>query len=1009
MNRREFLKTSVMTGLADLAFERSDDLANALQANTRAVSAETARPSAHRIWGQLVEPKEHPDYTRRHVRPPDWNVFHRQTQFAALRGLQIKDGRIVDYESLLDKYTKTYQLGDVLWLFHDVLFASNLDELIESIRRRNLYLFDIWGYVPGSGPPGVWQQFQPPPHVLPMLESQLGERWLGMDNGEQDGRYIGGYAAELYPGSSDRFEQYLNFHRHFEKLTSDLGNKLSTLVSLTFGHYFLKEGLYTLIGAETAQSLGNAQIYYSFIRGAGKQYGVLWFGNASIYNRWGWKSYSYWDKNSGPEKGTSLSLMKRLMYSQILYNSALVAFEGSFLACSQPSASGGGCAEDMLSPIGHIQQAAARWVREAGQSGPMVVPIALMLDFFAGWTFPRHLYSDDLFRVWGNLPYSTGDYLTDAIYQLLYPGYRDSSYFHDESGFLTPTPYGDAADCLLTDAPLWVMRQYSLIVIAGEVEGGAELRDKLDAHLRGGGHVILTAANLAKLPGGLAGVEADGATTSFTAGTTIEMGNASIREQTDFELHGLKFPPTADVVAHVGSRIAAVRVPRGAGQITVLAAPFGVVPQKLAASQDASATTQIRSQIDRPLQSPYALLQHVRTLLDRAFRGQMLFEVGDGLSLITCRRDSGEFTLGITNQTWHERPLKIVSHCGKIESIRELILDHSEKGQPGYLPEGLAADLGASDERSIAGGDIRVFRVRVAEQHFEQIPPAAPPVRPRGRALTLRGVQSIKGELLRRPTFFEHYDSVVIDWRYVHEREREELEAESVWLKLQGLAVIVDLTSGINLYPTLRLIDNMPQSYAESMAVIQDVLKKMPTLPARNIILALHRYPENNFSRKQTWQSFVKTFRTLSHQCDEQNIAMHLRVRLSTPPANLETASRFLADVGASNLLLAPCTAVLLAGDMDLERTSNLLAEKVGMWLLNTPEKDVGGKVWNESAPIRNCGDPQKLARILAISPEAPCVFDAVYTDEDSEYFDSRFLSRLLSPSTHASHKSLNS
>jgi hypothetical protein len=79
------------------------------------------------------------------------------------------------------------------------------------------------------------------------------------------------------------------------------------------------------------------------------------------------------------------------------------------------------------------------------------------------------------------------------------------------------------------------------------------------------------------------------------------------------------------------------------------------------------------------------------------------------------------------------------------------------------------------------------------------------------------------------------------------------------------------------------------------------------------------------------------------------------------------------------------------------------------MWLLNTPEKDVGGKVWNENAPVRNCEDPQKLARILAISPQAPCVFDAVYTDKDSEYLDSRFLSRLLSPSTHASYKSLNS
>ena len=62
---------------------------------------------------------------------------------------------------------------------------------------------------------------------------------------------------------------------------------MAALLGLNFGHYFLKEGLYTYIGAETGQKLPNTQIYYSFIRGAGKQYGVPWFGNVSVFNRWG--------------------------------------------------------------------------------------------------------------------------------------------------------------------------------------------------------------------------------------------------------------------------------------------------------------------------------------------------------------------------------------------------------------------------------------------------------------------------------------------------------------------------------------------------------------------------------------------------------------------------------------------------------------------------------------------------------------------------------------------------
>jgi hypothetical protein len=79
----------------------------------------------------------------------------------------------------------------VIWPSYPILFASNPGELADEIRRRGLFLFDVWGYAPGSGPGGYWQQFKPPAGVFDLLQSRLGERWLGMDNGEQDGRYMG--------------------------------------------------------------------------------------------------------------------------------------------------------------------------------------------------------------------------------------------------------------------------------------------------------------------------------------------------------------------------------------------------------------------------------------------------------------------------------------------------------------------------------------------------------------------------------------------------------------------------------------------------------------------------------------------------------------------------------------------------------------------------------------------------------------------------------------------------
>jgi hypothetical protein len=593
----------------------------------RSQAADVA-PASIRVYAHLLEPREHPDYDRRAVKPPTWDTFKHRTQFTALRGFNVENERITGHVEELEKFTRRFDLGDVVWPSYPILFATNLAELADEIKRRDLYLFDVWGYVPGSGPGGYWQQFKPPPSAFQVLETKLGERWLGTDIGEQDGRYIGGYADQMTPSSGHRWAQYLNFQRHFERMGDDLGHKHATLVSLNYGHYFLKEGTYTLIGAETAQALPNSQAYYAFIRGAGKQYGVPWFGNASIFNRWGFKTYGSSGKSDGyehgPTKGSSLSLMKRLLYSHILYNSVAVGFENGWFD------------GDALSPIGRVQQAAQRWVRERGPPGVMHTPVALLLDFRAGWTFPRHLYTDKFFRVWGNLPYAAGDYLTDAVLDLVYPGYADASYFHDESGFLAPTPYGDIADCVLSDAPLWALKRYPMIIMAGEFSADAELCAKLDRYVAEGGHLV-----------------------SF-ASARVGVGGASARGGT------------------------AVQPSSGQGRRTDLTDGNGLASEV----QDMTLKGDLT---DKPLPRPYAMREQVRQLLGNLLREQMLFELSDtNLALVTCRKNPGEYTLGVFNNTWRARPLRIISRCGPVEALRELALDESEKGAVGYTPEGVA-------------------------------------------------------------------------------------------------------------------------------------------------------------------------------------------------------------------------------------------------------------------------------------------------------------------------------
>ena len=915
-------------------------------------------PDRVAVYPRLADPREHPDDDRRPVRPPDWGTFRQRTQFTALRGFNVQDDRIVGYAEELEKFTRTHALGDVIWPSYPILFAKNLGDLADEIARRGLYLFDVWGYVPGSGPGGYWQQFRPPREAFTLLTEKLGERWLGTDIGEQDGRYIGGYANQMTPASVGRFGQYLNFQRHFERMGDDLGHRHATLVSLNFGHYLLREGTYTLIGAETAQGLPNSQVYYAFIRGAGKQYGVLWFGNASIYNRWGYKTYDGKGTNDGyafgPTKGSSLSLLKRLLYSHILYNCAAVGFENMWFQ------------GDRLSPIGRIQQSAQRWVQEHGAPGVMHTPVALLLDFNSGWSFPRHLYTDKTYRVWGNLPYEAGDFLTDGVLDLLYPGYANASYFHDETGFLTPTPFGDIADCLLADAPPWLLRRYAVIVVAGALRGGTEMRDRLEEYVAQGGQLVLTAGNLAVLPGGLAGCRALAAPTP--------PGSLIVTPPDGVEASKVKPVPGGFELVH------------GRGTLTVMQSAYGIgsVPWS---------PEELRSRTDQPLPTPHPLEAELRELLTRKFRATALFAADARLGLITCRRAPNEYTVGVFNSGWDPLPLRLESRCGPIQELRELPLDSSDRTAEGLTPESIEpARLGTSAPDTIAGGDVRIFRITVRETNVVELAAERPPARPRGRLLPLRQAGSVKEAILARPTFFQHFDGVVVDSRWLSDREAGALRAEAPWLARQQVRIWIDLSSRIDLYPDLRLANNVAADYEASLATITALLDKMEIVGARDLILTLHRHPENNFTGEQTQGSFDATLRQLAAAAAGKGITLHLRLAFGKPPWNPGEGLALLERIGASNLKLSP--AIALLGKETVEPAK--LRARVGVWLVAGAERDAAGQLWNAHAPLARTTDRTGLRRWLLEAGEAPLALDGVYEDMNAEYADVQSLEALL-------------
>jgi hypothetical protein len=917
-----------------------------------------------RIYNYPVNPRQHPDDARRYIKPPDASTFGNQIQFMALRSLGD------DYKQLLDDYTIKYGLGNIIWAKYPVIYRQDLPEIVQELKKRNLYLFDLWGYVPGSGPGGYWQQFVVPQKTLDLFEKELGNRWLGMDNGEQDGRYVGGFASQMIPVGNSREQQYLNFQNHFQGLTDRLGNKMATLVSLNFGHYFLKEGVYTMIGAETAQGLPNAQVYYSFIRGAGKQYGVPWFGNASVWNRWGHKNYAgVTSDNGGDKEGTSLSLLKRLIYSHIMYNCVAVGFEGSFLNKDKE-----------LSPIGKIQQSAYLWTKKYGNPGNLYTPVAVMVDFFSGWTFPRHLYSRNIYRVWGNLPYAEGDYLTDGILDMFYPEYQDASYFHNEKGFITPTPYGDVVDCILSDCPLWLLQQYPVLVIGDKLNGGHEIRDKLEKYVESGGHLIITAGSLENIPGGLTGINTGKGEEIFNSKSSVLYNNSELKESSAFKVKELHFPAGSKTIASCDKKPLVIEHAAGLGKITVFASAFGLGSNPLNLP---------KSSIDSTLKTPFPLLDHVRLILGDIFSGIEIFNAGKELSLITCHRSIGEFTVALCNNSWTEKPFAITSKAGKIIKITEQPLDCSEQKAIGFLPKNEVNKTGKNTGKTIAGGDIRIFNVKISENDIEDIPFIQPVPNPVNRGLTLRNITSIKKEILLRPTFFQHYDRVIIDWKYLLEKEKSILANEAGWINRQGLKLIIDFSSGINLFPDLRLVYNDTLEYERSMASIKSVIDKMAVLGASDLILTTHRTIENNFTIEKFNESLQKTIKEICQYSARYKINVNLRMSSGRNPVNLGQTTALVKSVNEPNLFVTPVSALILGNTDEFGKSLAMLKDlKFRILLVGAPEKDIYNTQWNNNKPISDFPDKQALKQLLLANPESALILDGLYNDSDEEYND---------------------
>ena len=306
----------------------------------------------------------------------------------------------------------------------------------------------------------------------------------------------------------------------------------------------------------------------------------------------------------------------------------------------------------------------------------------------------------------------------------------------------------------------------------------------------------------------------------------------------------------------------------------------------------------------------YQLARVARQVIDGALRKSALFDLGLNLTWVPKRVSDNEYILGVSNNHLHELPLSIStnsSQLGAVTKVVELPLDQSEQDAEGYLPHGFEnASLGKSTMSTIAGVDIRIFRVTVKPDtnQLQQPTLVAAPSSGSGSGSAIQSgesaqptrvllrlssrIGSIRTEIERRPSFFNYFTGVVVDSEYFSSRSERALTTENRWLQLQHVDVVCDFTRLTNLFPGLRLIDDISAYYNESMAVMEDVLDKLPLLRTQHALLTLHGSAElppvgpctgaSGQESGSNWTAcFRHTLQRLASRATATNTTLHLR------------------------------------------------------------------------------------------------------------------------------------
>ncbi|MDQ3649144.1 MAG: hypothetical protein M3458_02465 [Acidobacteriota bacterium] len=365
-----------------------------------------------------------------------------------------------------------------------------------------------------------------------LLAGELREQFIGWISGESIGYVYDRAPVDLKLSPTMSRRELLEAHRVFytrgleakwgalfHSNTGPMWNKLipaQVTSTTTYAHALGRWGT-KLIGIETAAVQPMTAMRAAFVRGAARQYGGAFlyyhapnFGDtATTFTKM--QNFAgpdhFFHTRYGASMGPSLSWYRKSYYLYYMAGASAIYLEQGFDQFFKP---GPGEHPLQLNPLGRITEEFMRFAEAHPERGTPYTPVAILLDPAHGWEMTDYPH----------LPFSISaiDRHDRALRELFgaayFPGLvaEGEPATSDRQAFVSGV-FGDIFDVLVaSDESADAINAYRVVVAGGRIEWTPAWGKRLSDYVRGGGVVMLNAAQAKGLPEDLLGVRLTGQT-----------------------------------------------------------------------------------------------------------------------------------------------------------------------------------------------------------------------------------------------------------------------------------------------------------------------------------------------------------------------------------------------------------------------------------------------------------------------------------------------------------------